>query len=514
MNVALYLRYSSDAQTEQSIEGQRRVCQEYCQREGHTIVASYIDRATSAFKDTEKRIQFNKMIKDSEKHTFEGVVVYKLDRFSRNRYDSATYKARLKKNGVRVISATENISDNPEGVILEAVLEGMAEFYSLELSQKINRGMRESALKAHSTGGQVPLGLKLVNKEYAIEEKTAPIVREAFEMYASGTSLADICRTLNNRGYRTSKGALFNKNSFKSILKNEKYIGTFTYRDIRIENAFPAIVSRELFEAVQRKLHANGETKGHFKAKTDYLLATKLFCGHCGARMVGDGGVSRHGKTYYYYTCGERKRGNGCEKKSIGKELIETAVAEETVKLLTPELIDWMADLAIEANKADQANNPAETIKAEIKDYETRLNRLLKLAEAGTLPDSAIPRMKELEAIIRDANVRLAEAQADTIVLEKSHIVWFLEQFCNGDIKDEQFKRRLIDLLVNSVTLWDLPDGGYKMTIAYNLTEYPKETYRVSEKGDARIIEKNFHHDSSILNLFSQGFTFGITLIK
>ena len=137
----LYLRYSSSNQTEQSIEGQMHVCQDFCKRHNIRIVEMYIDRATSASKDIEKRVEFLKMIKDSEKGNFNAVIVYKLDRFARSRYDSATYKYRLKRNGVQLISATENITQDPEGIILESVLEGMAEFYSAELSQKINRGM-------------------------------------------------------------------------------------------------------------------------------------------------------------------------------------------------------------------------------------------------------------------------------------------------------------------------------------------------------------------------------------
>ena len=149
MNVVLYMRYSSDKQTEQSIEGQERICTAYCQSHNMTIIGKYIDRALSASKHTEKRDEFQRMIRDSEKQTFEAVVVYKLDRFSRNRYDSAIYKNKLRKNGVKVVSATENISDSPEGIILESVLEGMAEFYSKELSQKVSRGMHETALKCY-----------------------------------------------------------------------------------------------------------------------------------------------------------------------------------------------------------------------------------------------------------------------------------------------------------------------------------------------------------------------------
>ena len=139
MNVVIYARYSSDRQTEQSIEGQLKECYEYARRNGYTIVGEYIDRAISG--TTDHRPEFLRMIADGDKKLFQAVLVYQLDRFARNRYDSATYKAKLKKNGIRVLSARENISDDASGVLMEAVLEGMAEYYSVELSQKIRRGM-------------------------------------------------------------------------------------------------------------------------------------------------------------------------------------------------------------------------------------------------------------------------------------------------------------------------------------------------------------------------------------
>ena len=238
----IYARYSSANQTEQSIEGQLRVCKEFCKHNGIAVADYYIDRAASASKDLEKRVEFLKMIKDSEKHQFDAVIVYKLDRFSRSRYDMATYKYKLKKNGVQLISATENITTDPEGIILESVLEGMAEFYSAELSQKINRGLRESAYKHNSIGGSIPLGYKSVDKKLVIDEEQAQIVREAYQMYADGKTVAEICRTLNEKGYRSSKGALFNKASFTKIFRNEKYIGVYRFHDYVAEDAIPAII--------------------------------------------------------------------------------------------------------------------------------------------------------------------------------------------------------------------------------------------------------------------------------
>lgn len=482
MRVVLYMRYSSDRQTEQSIEGQNRVCTAFCEQQGYEIVDRYIDRATSAFKDTDKRTEFQRMIRDSEKQLWEGIVVYKLDRFARNRYDSATYKARLKKNGVRVISATENISDNPEGVILEAVLEGMAEFYSKELSQKITRGMFESANKCHSIGGHIPLGYKIENKKLVIDEAGAAIVREAFDLYANGATVAEICDTFNTKGYRTAKNAEFNKNSFRSMFKNERYIGIYKYKDLRIEGGVPAIVDKDIFAIVQKKLSKNAEAPSRGKAKIDYLLSQKLFCGHCGSLMTGESGTGKGGTTYFYYTCGKRKREHTCDKKPLKKDFIERAVVEDALTLLTPETIDELADIAVnESIREMEENSIIPALKDQLHDTERSINNLVKMVEKGVESDTIADRLKELEKEKRAIEKRLVVAQDDYVLLEKDHIVWWLSEFCNGDIEDEEFRRHIIDLLVNSVTVWDEPDGWYKITSVYNLTSNKTKTFRCSD---------------------------------
>ena len=150
MTGVIYARYSSDNQREESIEGQLRECQEFAKKNDITLLDPYIDRALSA--KTDNRPDFQKMIKDSADKNFDIVLVWKLDRFARNRYDSATNKAKLKKNSVRVISAKENITDDASGILVEGVLESMAEYYSAELSQKIRRGMDINAQKCLSNG--------------------------------------------------------------------------------------------------------------------------------------------------------------------------------------------------------------------------------------------------------------------------------------------------------------------------------------------------------------------------
>ena len=479
--VCLYLRYSSERQSEQSIEGQLRECRAFCKAQGYKIMGVYVDRATTARKDVEKRTSFLSMIAASEKRPWEAVIVWKLDRFARNRTDSALYKFKLRKNGVRVISATERISENPEGIILEAVLEGMAEFYSADLSQKITRGMRESALKCHNVGGHVPLGYKLVNHKLEIDPSTAHIVQEAFQLYASGETVAEICRKFNALGYRTAKGAEFNRNSFKSMFRNEKYIGVYKYRDLRIEDGVPAIVDKELFEEVSRRLSANGEAPARGKAKVEYLLAGKLFCGHCGAPMNGESGTGRHGGKFHYYTCYTRKRLKVCDKRNLKKQWIEDIVVADAMEMLTDDVIEQLADMAMQQNEQDlKENTSIPELEDKIKEVNQSIANITKVIERGVASDALLDRLVELEAQKKDLSMQLEEEERYVYRLDRDQVIFWLERFKGGDIQDSKFRRIIVDLLVNSVTVWDEPDG-YKITLAFNLTSCPAKTYRASQ---------------------------------
>ncbi len=481
MNAVLYLRYSSDKQTEQSIEGQQRICTNYCNQNEIKIVGTYIDRAVSASKNTEKREAFQQMIKDSDKRNFEAVIVYKLDRFSRDRYDSAIYKNKLRKNGVRVISATENISDNPEGIILESVLEGMAEFYSKELAQKVNRGMHETALKANSCGGAVPLGYRIENKKFVLDPKTAPLVKEAFTRYAEGETAKQIADDFNARGYRTSKGALFNKSSFRGMFQNERYKGIYIHKEVRIDGGLPAIIDAETFETVQKRMDQNKQQPARKKAKIEYLLSGKLFCGKCQSAMIGESGTGARGTIYNYYNCAKRKKDHSCDKRNVKKEWIEDLIIDETLSILTPENIDHIADMAIkQAEKDIQDNTSIPALKKKTKEIEISINNLIKLAERGSTSETLFKRLEELETQKKQTEIEIATQGQHIPILEKKQIVWWLSQFANGNKEDPYFRRALIEMLINSITIWDEPDGHFKITIIYNLRKNNSTTIKCS----------------------------------
>ena len=456
MNVVLYLRYSSDRQTEQSIEGQRRICEEFCRREGYDIITEYVDRATSAAKDIEKRTSFLRMIKDSEKRKFEGVVVYKLDRFARDRYDSASYKRKLRQNGVRVISATERISADPEGVLLESVLEGLAEFYSKELSQKITRGMRESAMKCQTTGGNGLLGYVTKNKKYVIDEAEAAIVREAFELYAVGYKAKDIVKIFNEKGYRSKRGAKFTGTTLQHILHNERYTGVYIYDDIRVEGGMPAIVSRDLFDRCQSRAEMYRKGPGYAKADEPYILKGQIRCGHCGGGICSDSGRSGIGRKYRYYNCDARKKQNACDKKQMRKELLEDAVIHDILDELTPDMIEAIAEKT-ETVYADRRHMDAElpVLKNQLEEVNAKIRNIVKMIEKGMDSDELIDRMTELNGEKKGIEHRIASLENSCEVISKEQVTAWLNKFIHGDIEDLYFRMKLVEYLVSSVTVWD-----------------------------------------------------------
>lgn len=274
MNGVIYARYSSDNQREESIDGQLRECLVFAEKNDIQIIETYVDRALSA--KTDNRPDFQRMIRDSTKEQFEVIIVWKLDRFARNRYDSAHYKAILKRNNVRVVSATEAISQGPEGIILESLLEGMAEYYSAELAEKVLRGMKENAYKCKFNGGTIPYGYYVDDEKHLqIESKTAMIVREVFELYDNGMTMKEITDTLNRKGLRNRKGNPFTISVVSKMLTNRRYIGEYKFKEIVVEDGIPAIISKNLFESVNKKLEANRKKPARKKSPDEYLLTTK-----------------------------------------------------------------------------------------------------------------------------------------------------------------------------------------------------------------------------------------------
>lgn len=481
----IYARYSPGPnQTEQSIEGQVRECTKYAELHDLRIVGTYVDRKISG--KTDNRREFQRMIDDSEKHIFDVIILYHTDRFARNRYDSAIYKHKLKENGVELRYATTDIPKGPEGIILESIMEGWAEYYSAELSRKIKRGMRESALKCHSTGAGRCLGYRTAeDKSLVIEPEGAKAVQTVFDMYIKGKSHADICRYLNDCGFRTAQGKLFNKNSVTHIIRNKRYIGVYTYDDITIEDGIPAIISKDTFHLAQLEAARRKTAKRPKEPKAEYLLSGKAFCGHCQKPLVGVSGTGKSGNKWYYYYCQESRAKRGCTKRPVKRDWLEREVVKRTIaEVLQPEVIQHIAkkcyDLQMEYR---QDNSDVLFYELKLKDVRKAIKNTMHAIESGVKTKTLPARLQELENEEEALEAELAIAKASDFVITTDQIEFLLTQFaepweCESE---EEYHRRIIKCFVHKVFLFD-----DKLLIYYNVSRDGK----TREQSEAELLEE------------------------
>ncbi len=459
----VYARYSSAGQKEQSIDGQLAAAYKYAEAKGYQIVHEYIDRAMTGRNDD--RDDFQRMLSDTGKHQFSVIIVWKVDRFGRNREEITFNKYRCKKNGVRVEYVAENMPEGPESVILEAVLEGMAEYYSLQLSQNVKRGLLENAKHHKAVSGTPPLGYKLTeDKHFEVDPDTAPLVRVIYEKYAAGETLFEIIRYLNNAGYKTPRGKPFARTSLDKLLKNEKYIGIYKFKDIIYdEDAVPALIGKDLFYKVQDMLEKNKRAPVKNWNYSDYLLTGKLFCGHCGDPMVGKAGHGKSGRKYDYYICKKN------DKKPVRKEWIEETVLQEVHRILDDdEIFQMIVDNTWEYYlEQDTKEHEREAMLKQIADIEKGIANLSKAVEQGMPFDVVSGRLDELSGQKIALQKAIAELEIQKgFKLTKDHIQFFLEQFRSMDASDRNCEKRLISVFVNAIYVYD-----DKLKIAFNYSE-------------------------------------------
>ena len=472
----IYARYSSSGQREESIEGQLRDCYEFARQKGLNVIGEYIDKAVSGRSD--KRPDFQRMLRDSERGHFEVVITWKMDRFMRNRYESAMNKAKLKKNGVQILYAKETIPEGPEGIILESVMEGYAEYYSENLSQNVKRGYYDSALELKTLGQTVIGYRKGADGRFEVDPGAAVVVHRIFMEYAAGERAKDIYTRLNEEGYRTSRGGLFNKNSIRRIIQNEKYIGIYEYEDIRVEGGIPAIVDRELFGRAQKMIKINSDAPG--RRQHDFLLTGKIKCGICGEDMTGDSGTSRSGKVHAYYTCNGRKYKRGCKKERAHKDWIEELVVAELVKLVnSDEFIYEVAERVVEYQNRERDRSALTALEARKKENETAIKNLMTAIEQGIITPTTKSRLVELESEAANIDRGIARELIAEPKFTQEQIAFSLSRFQHGDTEDESYRMSLIDTFLNAVFLYD--DDKLVLTLNYD-GEGSKITLSIMEK--------------------------------
>lgn len=454
-----YLRYSSDRQTEQSIEGQKRVCDEFAKRNDIVIVDTYIDRAMTGTNDN--REAFQQMLKDSDKKAWDFVLVYKLDRFSRNKYEMAIHRKHLKDNGIKILSAMENIPDTPEGILLESLLEGMNQYYSEELSQKTKRGMNETRLKGNFIGGipnygyslkeitadvngkQVRTALKVI-----VNEEEAPILKAIFTDYSNGKRICDIVKELTERGV-LNRGKPFLAGTIYSLLQQEKYTGIYRLNGAVYDKIYPQIIPPEPYETVRKRIDAN--KYGKHVPGIDYLLKGRIFCGYCGNPMYSYTGTSCTGKINRYYKCRAIKKNTPCDNRPISKEVIERFVAEAVTDAITDKAnLALLMDRIISKQRKQFSDDfTLRSLQKELAKTNKAISNIMNAIEAGIFTETTKARLQELEIFRKELGEKiLIEGTKTKEALQAEDIEKYLKEAIKLKPKS------MIELLVEKVVVF------------------------------------------------------------
>lgn len=479
----LYARFSSDNQREESIEAQLRAMHEYCQRNGAVVIREYCDRARSA--TTDDRPEFLSMIADARNHEFDFVVVHKLDRFSRNRYDSAYYKRELRKNGISLLSVLEHMDDSPESVILESVLEGMSEYYSKNLAREVMKGMRESALKCQALGGKPPFGYKVNpdTRRYEVNEEEAEAVRMIFRQVCEGYGYSEIITELNRLGYKTRNGNPFGKNSISEILRNEKYKGIYIFNRaasyshnrtrnnhkskpadeiIRIPGGMPALVDEKTFDRVAAIIKSRSRSAPNGRAKETYLLSGKVFCGACGSSYNGNRQFSGRNKNLLItYRC-IKSNNHGdqrCRNKDVNRNYIEDFILKRIEEIVfaeerIPQLI--AAYYASHEELAGDGVKILDRLYGNKNEIQRKIDNIISVITQSGSP-SLLKTLDELEADKQALTIQIEQEEQNLIAnrLNEQEIISAYrraqELYRSGSLPQ---KRQLLNLYLKRVTVF------------------------------------------------------------
>lgn len=466
-NAVIYPRYSSHGQNEMTIEGQVRICREFAESQGYNVVNVYPEKARTGTNDS--RPAFQKMIKDAASGQFQYIIVYMFDRFARNRHDSILYKEMLKRDyGIKVISATQPISDDEGGEFYEMFLEWNDEKYSKRLSKRIRNGLDTSVANGTFTGSHLLYGYKLVDTDrkgkkgtihkVEIDEEQAETVRYIFTEYAKGTGKVEIAKALNAQGKRV-KGKQFTIRTFEKWLTNAKYTGEFYFGERLCTTIYPQIIDKLTFAEVQKRLASNKILAGANSAVETYLLTGKAFCGRCGTAMVSDGGTSRNGTKHYYYACKKRKKGE-CDKARENKDTLEQRVTQQVYDFLSDRKnAEKAAKDTIVYYERRTGDNGLKSLETRIAQAQAQVEDLTNAfieAKSPLLRAGIEKKMQEYEVLLADLQTNKSQ-----ILLERGRsltandILTFIADLLKGDPADKEYQKKIIDNLVFTVYVYD-----------------------------------------------------------
>ena len=498
---ALYARVSSERQdVDLSVAAQLRALRDYADKNGYLVVREYIDEAESG--RIADRPQFRKMLDEAARpeSPFQEILVWKFSRFTRKREHAVAFKSMLRKRGIRVVSITEHADDSPTGKLMEAIIESVDEFYSENLAQEVVRGMREAASRGFWITTYPPYGYRKVYVQDGAKkrpklERDSPadaVARRIFDLALQGRSNLDIVKTLNSEGIPTSNGKRWLKTTIHAMLTNEAYTGTLVWgakaRDkaepVRVEDAFPAIVTKQEFQRVARMMQSRAPKKVNpRRAASPYLLSGLAKCETCGKAMTA--AEAKSGRYTYYICHSLLKKGKGtCETPRLNAKSFEgLIIGELRENVLTESNIRDLVKLVDEEMDgiAREERQKLETIEVELEEVKRRLGRIWQFVETTDIETAdAADRIKEhrerqgqLETAAQEARAMLADRRlmldsADTIAAFAQEMSEFLKTseltetkaFVRSFVKEVQVKPGKATIIYTIPTPEDSPVGG------------------------------------------------------
>ena len=440
--VALYARVSSDRQdVDLSIAAQLRALRDYAQKNGYIVFREYVDEAESG--RIADRPEFRKMIDAAAKPSapFREILVWKFSRFTRKREHAVAFKSMLRRKGVRVVSITEHADDTPTGKLMEAIIESVDEFYSENLAQEVTRGMREAAMRGFWISSVAPYGYNRVmvqdgpKKRPTLEPDpdASRIVKRIFDMAEAGSGMLVITNTLNDEGITSPRGRLWGKTSVHGMLTNEAYTGTLVWganaKDkadpVRVEKAFPAIVTKAQFSRVNKLMRSRAPKRSHpRRVGSTYLLSGLVKCKACNRALSGQDAKS--GQFSYYVCQSIMKRGkDACNTPRLNaRRFEEMVVGKIRSNILTEGSITDLVKVVDEEMDgiAREQRKRLKIIEDELEDVKRKLGRIWHVIETSDIDIAdASDRIREH----RERKERLEDAaeEARTILAQRRSVL-------------------------------------------------------------------------------------------
>ena len=449
----IYARFSSHKQDEESIEQQVAECKAFAASRNLKIVEIYSDAAISGRSD--RRPQFLRLKRDADKGKFSAIIAYKSSRIARNLMNALNFEYEMQQRHIAVYYAKEEYGDDATGKFMRNIMMATNQFHSDNMGEDIRRAQQYNALQCRANG-PASYGYKTGDDgRFAIDENTAPVVREIFRRVADGQLYAEIADDLNKRGIPTRNGGKWNKSSFQTILHNERYYGTYIFGDIRIEGGMPAIITDHLYMEAQRVMESS-KIKHRRNADGVFALTGKLFCGECGERMIGMSGTSKSGTRHHYYSCAGKRGERNCRKKDHRRNQLEFEIAAAIMhRICTDAFVEQITDMYMEYQRKFSVDSELQLLTDEHAENDRALRNILRAIEQGIITETTAERMRELEAKQRELKGKIAVLKSDNTTATRDDVMSYMRHFRGLDVESAEVRQQLFDTFLVAAYIWD-----------------------------------------------------------